>query len=1199
MFSKLIKDSNLSSPEAIDLFIERDIRRRVKDKIDAESNLKSQGVNLVTSSVVTIANEESKLSKETEISNFKAANDLSKQLYMAVDALCDIVTSENVSKNQLIEGYFNKIKQLVNDGADVNLKSSSEFTPLLIAALVGNVEAMQFFIEKGANTRARTFEEQTILHAAISSRDQFAVLSALATGDQINQRNIYSDAALNNAVMYQVFNKSIIELMLADGADAESVDIASLIAINYGNKRALDILQKHKSDSIALGEDHKINLAINKVVKLLEMKQSKEVLNFAEQDLVDGCIDRSINDVMELAKNPANNMANKVLVGTLDAICNAVVSVISEPDVTHRQSFDKLMSVVMDMEIVKVGVDINSKSRHEGFSLLHLASYFDAIEMVDFLAKDFGANVREVTGNGNTILHLNALNKDPKALDAIIDLVPDLINSKKGDGNTALHMAAKSGFGRLAKRLIVRGADLELPNNDGDTALHLAVKGGLVKTTKMLIEAGCDVTAVNKSGKTPIQYAEKSEEMKKFLAPIIAKLEAKDKEAKQVAEKEKAIKSLPKKMVTLQRIAEGKSFKTAFQQQDVEEMLSLINVSNSEANLNTTGNWTPLHIAAKLGQSEIVTSLIRKGFDVNSVADGGLSVLHCAVQSEDPTTLKTVLTQDNHSFESISRELKYIITSGNRQLLSNFIREESVVRQFEPLTQKERNRFLENCCSLANNLKSGVNAANIKSDIKRFVDSLTSEDVKEEVVEEGRLSKNAKNRIAKERNAAKAEEEAEAKRIIEEKKLSQAKESSQMLVEDVLATNLRYRDEEIEKRVYENKKSTQDEVRKIFEDKKIEVESKKMTNEDILSARVMYEEKLLNAKSFIPESERVKLQKEAWLKEQQGQMKQFLEGDRNVNSITDLPSFMHSMVARLLEQNHRVFLKGSAVYQRGDTDRVPVDLDVEVMVKGMNEWNNKKIKNFVKKNFDLDVSDEQIFRGQNKGEKAFSVNIKDAARGLDISLYDSNLKPHPELSWIVSREEKVFFKKGEKVRRVKPDGFSVYLKDNDIKFNPKSDFLINPNARGLILRLSFLETIGHITKDEIEANLARTIYPANPIDLIFKELKMDKRDFAISENKELEIKSSINKFLNSHALSEDYRLRFLSNLSDMISISPNPGSPNYGQYGYYSMMRDAVEGMKSENKRPPSPIANNRSDDVFKLKEEVTDSFRHCGDRFS
>lgn len=1186
MFSKLIKDSNLSSPEAIASFVERDIRRRIQDKTDAESNLKSQGIDLFTSSAVTRAIEGVKLNKEVEVFNFNAASDLSKQLYMAVEAISDVVASENVTKNQLIEGYFNKMKQLVNDGADVNLKSASEFTPLLAAALVGNAEAMQFFIEKGANTRARTFEEQTILHAAISSRDQFAVLLALTTGDQVNQRNFYSDTALDNAAMYQIFSKSIIELILADGADEESVDRASLIAMNYGNKRASDILQKHKLDSAALGEDYEINLAINKVVKLLEIKQSKEVLNFVEQDLVDGCVDRSINDVMKLAKNPVNNKVNKLLVGTLDAICGAIVNVISESDVSNRytQSFGKLMD--MALELVKIGADVNAKSRNEGFSLLHLASYFDATEMVDILTKDFSANLKEVTSNGNTILHLNSLNKDPKALDTIIDLASDLINSKRGDGNTALHMAAKFGFGRLAKRLIANGANLTLFNNDGDTALHLAAKGGLVKTTKMLIEAGCDVTDVNKSGKTPIQCAKQSEEMKKFLAPIVAELEAKDKEVKQVAAKEKAIKNLPKKMIALQRIAESKSFKTAFQQEDVEEMLSLINATNSESNLKTIGDWTPLHIAAKLGQSKIVTSLINKGFDVNATADGGLSVLHCAVQNEDSDTIKAVLNQ-THSIESISRELKYIITSGNRQLLSNFIHEESVACQFEPLTQKERNRFLEDCYSLANNLKSGVNTANIKSDIRRFINSLANEDVKEEVSKEVCLSKNAKKRIAKERNAAKAEEEAEAKRMLEEKKLVQAKESAKMLAEDVLATNLRYKDETMKKGVYENKKSTQDEVRKIFEDKMAEVESIKMINEDILSSRMMLREKFLNAKSFIPESEREKLQKESWLKEQQRQMRHFLESDRNVNHITDLPSFMRPIIEGLLEQDHRVFLKGSAIYQRGDTDRVPVDLDVEVMVKGMNKWNNEKINNFVKKNFDLDTRDEHIFRGQSKGEKAFSVNIKDAKRGLDISFYDPNLKPHPELSWIVSREEKVFFKKDERIRRVKPEGFSVYLRENNIRFNPKSDLLINSSARGLILRLSFLETISHITKDEIEANLACSIHPANPIDLLFKELKMDKRDFVISENKELEIKSSINRFLNSHKLDEDYRLRFLSNLSDMISISPNPGIPNHGQYVYYSMMRDVVEEMKSENKKPPSPITNNRSDDVFKLKDKA------------
>ena len=75
------------------------------------------------------------------------------------------------------------------------MEANSNFTPLLLAALFGKVEAMQFLIEKGADAKACTFEGQNIPHTAISSQNPFAVLLAIENGVIINQKNIYEPVA--------------------------------------------------------------------------------------------------------------------------------------------------------------------------------------------------------------------------------------------------------------------------------------------------------------------------------------------------------------------------------------------------------------------------------------------------------------------------------------------------------------------------------------------------------------------------------------------------------------------------------------------------------------------------------------------------------------------------------------------------------------------------------------------------------------------------------------------------------------------------------------------------------------------------------------------------------------------------------------------------------------------------------------------
>ncbi len=367
------------SKDDVDLFIKKRIEEEFERKKAAtylhEVQKSSAEISSNFSSIAAEATKGSKIGKEIEFFYFDKITIPSQKLYVALDFLCEIVSREDAS-NEIVDGYFRFIKKIIdNDEVDVNLEANSNFTPLLLAALFGKVEAMQFLIEKGADAKACTFEGQNILHTAISSQNPFAVLLAIENGVTINQKNIYDNTALNNAVMYKVFNKSIIDLILAAGADLESDALSSEIAGfnretgSYRNKIAYDILQKHKSDKKILGEDHKIKLAINKVAKLIEMQPEEgKILSPVEQNLLDGFINKSINDVKDLANSPVEGALNKVLISILDVICDSAFSVESKLDVVHSKSFCELMNIAL--EFVEKGVDVNCKSRNEELSLL-------------------------------------------------------------------------------------------------------------------------------------------------------------------------------------------------------------------------------------------------------------------------------------------------------------------------------------------------------------------------------------------------------------------------------------------------------------------------------------------------------------------------------------------------------------------------------------------------------------------------------------------------------------------------------------------------------------------------------------------------------------------------------------------------------------------------------------------------------------
>ena len=83
--------------------------------------------------------------------------------------------------------------------------------------------------------------------------------------------------------------------------------------------------------------------------------------------------------------------------------------------------------------------------------------------------------------------------------------VPVDIRSKRGRGETALHIAVERGAAELVQALMNRGADINLRDRLGSsvaiqpfgrTPLHIAVAGGSLEIVTMLIGAGANINAV-------------------------------------------------------------------------------------------------------------------------------------------------------------------------------------------------------------------------------------------------------------------------------------------------------------------------------------------------------------------------------------------------------------------------------------------------------------------------------------------------------------------------------------------------------------------------------------------------------------------------------------------------------------------------------------------------------------------------------
>jgi len=134
-----------------------------------------------------------------------------------------------------------------------------------------------------------------------------------------------------------------------------------------------------------------------------------------------------------------------------------------------------------------------------GVSPLMLACYFRKPEVANLLLKF----VDEVN-----LFEAAAVGK----FDVVAYVVgnhPDSVNDYAPDGFTPLGLACYFGQAEVARYLVLKGADVNLPSNNGFHVhpIHSAVAGNYTDITRMLLSNGAQVNVKQQAGSTPLHSA--------------------------------------------------------------------------------------------------------------------------------------------------------------------------------------------------------------------------------------------------------------------------------------------------------------------------------------------------------------------------------------------------------------------------------------------------------------------------------------------------------------------------------------------------------------------------------------------------------------------------------------------------------------------------------------------------------------------
>jgi len=209
------------------------------------------------------------------------------------------------------------------------------------------------------------------------------------------------------------------------------------------------------------------------------------------------------------------------------------------------------------------------------------------------------------------------------------------VNAVQGDGATALHWAAHRDDLAVADLLIRAGARASVANDVGATPLHLACTNRSAPMVDRLLSAGADANAALLNGETVLMTCARAGDAGAVKALLArgADVNAREREHRQTALMWAAAERHPEVVrLLIEARADIRARSLTYPQTVVGEQTQ--RAGREELNYTVLrGGATPLLFAARVGDAESASLLLKAGADPNDSQPDGVSVLVSAAHS--------------------------------------------------------------------------------------------------------------------------------------------------------------------------------------------------------------------------------------------------------------------------------------------------------------------------------------------------------------------------------------------------------------------------------------------------------------------------------------------------------------------------------------------------------------------------------------
>ena len=435
---------------------------------------------------------------------------------------CDPSVKGYIGKSLLHDacqgGDVSLVKTLVRKyKADTNSRDNQNNTPLHVAAYKGKAEVALCLIDEfGCDTNLIGTNGNSLLHYACQGGNVSLVKSLVSKYKvDTNARNNQNDTPLHVAA----YTGNVeVALCLIDEVDCDPsingfIGKSLLHSACQGGNVSLvkTLVSKYKADTNARNNQNDTPLH----VATYSGKEEVALILIDEFGCDTNLINTAGKSLLHLACQGGNVSLVKTLVSKYKADTNARDNQNNTP--LHVAAYTGKVEVALCL-IEEFGCDPSVKG-YIGKSLLHDACQGGNVSLLKHLVSKYKADTNARDNQNNTPLHVAAYTGKVEVALCLIDEFGCDPNVKGVDDKSLLHYACKRANSNLVSALTSTSMCLYLTDKNGNTPLHVCARSGELNCMKALVSANAPLLLRNNKGETAADVA--TGEAKHFLTQYV------------------------------------------------------------------------------------------------------------------------------------------------------------------------------------------------------------------------------------------------------------------------------------------------------------------------------------------------------------------------------------------------------------------------------------------------------------------------------------------------------------------------------------------------------------------------------------------------------------------------------------------------------------------------------------------------------